>query len=88
MAGPPPASHLAPHEPANSSPCHSSPVRSTNSDGSDDLVDGSDRSSVIRDLNRSYTTISETHEQEERLRSSLEAVEVVLASAHGERVAA
>jgi len=41
---------------------------------------------VIRDLDRSYTTVSEMHEQEEWLWSSLEAVEVALASAYGERV--
>lgn len=43
---------------------------------------------MIRDLDRSYTTVSELHGQEEWLWSSLEAVEVALASAHRERVAA
>jgi hypothetical protein len=43
---------------------------------------------VIRDLDRSYTTVSELHGQEEWLWSSLEAVEVALASAHRERVVA
>jgi hypothetical protein len=67
---------------------HPSLVCSTNFDESDDSIDGSDRSSVIRDLDRSYTTVSELHGQEEWLWSSLEAVEVALASAHRERVVA
>jgi hypothetical protein len=43
---------------------------------------------VIRDLDQSYTTVSEMHGQEERLWSSLEVVEVALALALGERVVA
>ena len=43
---------------------------------------------MIRDLDQSYTIVSEMHEQEERPWSSLEATKVALASAHKERVAA
>jgi hypothetical protein len=43
---------------------------------------------VIKDLDWSYTTVSEMHGEEEQLRSSLEAAEVALASAYRERVAA
>ena len=64
------------------------PIHSTNFDDSGDSVDGSDRISVIRDLDCCSTTVSEMYEQEEQLRSSLEAAEVVLVSTHGERVVA
>ena len=43
---------------------------------------------MIRDLDQSYTTVSEMHRQEEQMWSSLEAAKVALASAHKERVAA
>ena len=43
---------------------------------------------MIRDLDQSYTTVLEMHGQEEWLRSSLDAAEVALALAHGERVVA
>jgi hypothetical protein len=52
------------------------------------LVNGADKSLVIKDLDRSYTTVADMHEEEKRLRSSLEAMEVALASAHRDRVAA
>ena len=87
MDGPLLDGHLTSHEPTTSSLLHPSPNRSIDSDDSDDSVDGLDRSSVIKDLDWSYTTISKMHRQEEQLQSSLEAVEVELASAHGERVA-
>ena len=71
-----------------SSPCHPSPICSTDSNNSDDWVDRSDRSSVIRDLDQSYTTILEMHGQEEQLWSSLEVAKVALVLAHGDRVVA
>ena len=71
-----------------SSSCHPSPIYSTNSNNFDDWVNGSYRSSVIRDLDQSYTTILEMHGQEEQLWSSLEVAKVALVLAHGDRVVA